>query len=321
VVFARDAHATLLKKALPRPSEIVRSTDELRDAVKAGGVVLFVSHDRLAQLDPELRALPVVAILDGQPRGEGVRLAVDLLAQHRWLAHIMFTASLTQTRAPVHLASLLERLAEESDDLLLGSLGIGRTAWLATPSRRMARFERMRQFFASHDVPTRAMPLIEEVAEELVMNALYDAPAEAGFFAPRDRTEDFELPVDRACEISYGVADGLAFVRLRDPFGALSRQRIVESLRRCAGKNVTPDVSRGGAGMGLWRVFTAACIVSITVVPRRLTEMLVGIALHGKSADRQLQAVHMFFSPHADDLAFAPDRGLLEDSITFTRVA
>jgi hypothetical protein len=139
---------------------------------------------------------------------------------------------------------------------------------------------------------------IYDIAEELVMNALYNAPSEAGYFKqPVSRTEDVTLPFERACEVSYGLEGENAFVRLRDPFGALRHERLIEVLARCKARSVELDESRGGAGLGMWRVFSTATTVMITVVPGRMTDILVRIALTPGRSAKQLLAADLFFLP------------------------
>jgi hypothetical protein len=136
------------------------------------------------------------------------------------------------------------------------------------------------------------------------MNALYDAPFEAGYFKKSvSRDQDVELPQDRACEISYGVERGQPFVRVRDPFGALSRERLLDVLDRCNDKEVRLDESRGGAGLGMWRVLTAASTVTITVVPRKVTDIVVTFPL------KRVSALHLYLEDRRKDveLAESPD--------------
>jgi hypothetical protein len=151
------------------------------------------------------------------------------------------------------------------------------------------------------------------------MNALYNAPTEAGFFkVPVSRTEDVSLPLEHACEITYGVEDGNAFVRLRDTFGALRRDRLVEVLNRCSNAaGVKLDESRGGAGLGVWRVFLAATTIAITVIPGRLTDITVRLAPKQGRSVKQLLAVHLFFLPEpVETPQFDHDSSLVDHSIT-----
>jgi hypothetical protein len=86
---------------------------------------------------------------------------------------------------------------------------------------------------------------------------------------------------------------------VRDPFGSLTRARLVEVLHRCARTDmgVEVDETMGGAGLGLWRIFSAASFVAISVVDRRYTEFLVGIGKRVASAARPF-AFHLFFRGH-----------------------
>jgi hypothetical protein len=220
-----------------------------------------------------------------------------------------------------------ERLASGCEEDMIGETGVGRVALLASASRRETRFERMREFFAKHGISARTITSINDVVEELVTNALYDAPSEAGFFErPIPRTEDVDLPAERACEITYGIDDGSVFLRVRDTFGALTRSRLLAVLNRCSAVEVPLDESRGGAGLGMWRVLSAVSTVAITVVPGSHTEILVGIATsQGRMVAKQLQAFHLFFRPALRELApaFVPDEDLstFDQSISLVLVA
>lgn len=319
------AHAHLVRAGVPKITQ-VNSTKQLRAILARHRAVVFADTSILPELGPI--DAPVIAILDCKD-GEALQASVRLLAAHPWLSHVITVSMLTAPHASQYVATLLERLTSNiTRDMLAG--GKGRVALLASASRRNARFDRIREFFSNLSLSERTIGSILEVSEELVMNALYDAPAEAGYFQrPRERVEDVNLPAELACEISYGIENDIVFVRLRDPFGALSRERLFEVLARCTTgqHDVTLDESRGGAGLGLWRVFSIASTVAITVVPGSLTDVLVGIRIKdGRGARKQLQAIHLFFankSEYYESLAIIPgdDHALLDQSITLILVA
>jgi hypothetical protein len=289
-------------------------------AAKRAPVVAFVDFDLLPQVEGATTNLAIVGIIDETLAG-----AIRSLNSFPWLSHLVTTTMLSTPLARAHLTTLLERLAFGPEQQVLGATGIGRVALLTSSTRREARFERMREFFTTHGVSPRTISTISDVAEELVTNALYDAPAEAGYFKSTvPRSEDVELPPEHACEISYGIEQGNVFVRIRDPFGALTRTRLLGVLNRCNATGVSLDESRGGAGLGLWRVFSAASTIAITVIPGRLTDILVRLETKkSRSTGKQLRAVHMFFPvDHSLDGArgrFAADHDydLMDDSFTF----
>lgn len=159
----------------------------------------------------------------------------------------------------------------------------------------------MGEFFESKGVSGRTVGLLRDAAEELLTNAFYDAPVAAGVVEkPIPRTQDVSLPSESGCDMVYGCSDDLAVVRVRDPFGSLSRTRVVEVLTRCArkGMQVEVDESMGGAGLGLWRIVSVASFVAISVVNHHHTDFLVGIGKRAAAGPRPF-AFHLFFKDAA----------------------
>jgi hypothetical protein len=318
LVLVKEQHANLLRELLPGSVECITSVTDARKLASTA-TLLFIDLELIDQLDVSSLRTQVVGLTESDQLGE----IVSSLTQRNGLSHVLSTRMLETPRARAHLEDLVER-AYSGNPFALGRIkgeGIARVALLARASKRQQRFDRMNDFFSKNGVSSRSVSALLEIAEELVMNALYDAPLEAGFFTQaQQRVDDVELPLELACEISYGIEDGVAFVRVRDPFGGLSRSRLVQVLSRCNNGDVQLDVSRGGAGLGLWRVFSQASTVSITVIPKSLTEVRVGIAIKRKAGGK-LEATHLYFVPaseHYESLAVIPDddHGLVDQSIT-----
>ncbi len=320
VVFAGEGHAALLRAALPVACVVVTSATELIAEAAKPGAIVFVDCDLLYQIEGEVLYVPIVGILD-EPIAKNLPRMVRSLDVFPWLSHLLSVTMLESAFATAHLAMLLERLPCGPPPEQLGASGVGRMALLARASRREARFDRMRDFFAMHGLSVKTIATLTDVAEELVTNALYDAPVEAGFFEQAiPRTEDVSLPPERACEISYGVEDDKLFVRLRDTFGALRRGRLLDVLNRCSTNAVKLDESRGGAGLGLWRIFAAASTITITVIPGSLTDIQVTFATitKGGRLAKQLLAVDLFFVSERTRAAELTDEEheLVDQSIT-----
>ncbi len=328
VAYSREPRASCLSSVAPRPVVKVRSAAELMvEVARRHRVVVFIDADLLAQLGSQRITFPVVAIIEDQTNA-ALPKAVKMFAAYPWISHCISAAMLMTLDANKYLGSLLDRLLAHKNEHVLGASGVGRVALLARASRREERFERMQQFFKKHKLNSRALTALAEVAEELVMNALYDAPLEAGHFKQAvPRTDDVNLPDERACEISYGVEGDHAFVRLRDTFGALQKSRLLEVLVRCSGAaDVQLDESRGGAGLGLWRVFSVASSIIVTVVPGSVTDILVNVAIANGKLVKQLTAINLFFTPPKkedwlDDLALSDRPALFDQSVTLVHVA
>jgi len=311
VLYMADAEAARLADRL---SSSVRATNRraFGAALKRTNTIGFVDAALLPSLAGDAVGGPVVAVLMTSVRQEILAQTIELLSTYPWLSHVVSAALYEKPFARKHLHNLLEQLEHGSDH----TARVGRVAMLARASRRNARFDRMLEFFEGHGVTGRTLGNLGDVAEELVMNALYDAPRESGYLREAvSRTEDIELPPDRACEIGYGIKDECAFIRVRDPFGSLDRARLLQVLSRCRTKTVELDESRGGAGLGWWRMMSLATSVSITVVPTQLTNITISLAL--QPGPKHLVATHLHFTPVALAEPFDVDSLLLADKLMF----
>lgn len=299
---------------------VVSSLGEFLNATSSIGAVGFVDLNLIPQLTPDAPYIPIVALTDNM-----LREMIGALEEWPWLSHLLATSLLASPLAAPYLAMLMDELeswpARRIAGVGVGVGGVGRASLVANSSRRAARVERMVAFFLKHGISERTTALLSDAAEELIANALYDAPFEAGYFKKAmPRTEDVDLPPNFACEISYGVDDSNVFLRVRDPFGALSRGRVISVLERCSKPDVVPDESRGGAGLGLWRVFSAASTIAITVVSRRLTDILVGIASNyggSRAAGKRLLGVHLSFNSNSDE-SVPVDEDALDHSVAIS---
>jgi len=241
---------------------------------------------------------PVVVICD-----EPIQTAIGLLHSHPWISHVVSAAMLQHALAEEHLENVLRTFTTSQPRLLdwLGPTVTGRRIRMTHASKRAARIDRMSTFFDARGVGSRTLQLLRDTAEELLTNAFYDAPVAAGAMkAPVSRTQDVALPSDSACDLAYGCRDDLAIVRVRDPFGSLSHRRLVDVLSRCSRTDmkVEVDETMGGAGLGMWRVFSAASFVGVSVVKDRYTEILVGVAKKTAPGPRPF-AFHLYFKDSA----------------------
>lgn len=315
VAVGDEAWVPTLRTALPFPVQLVKPADVPHGSP---GSVVFVGANHLHELDDP--GVPVVCMLDGK---DTLPKIVSTLGQTPWVSHYASTTLLARPFGARHVDLLVKQLVGAKTRHATES--VGRIALLTEAAKRESRFERMRELFERCKMSSRTVEKLHDVYEELVTNALYDAPYEAGYFhAPVPRTESVVLPIELACQISYGVENGVAFLRVRDPFGALTMRRLLDVFERCLREQAHLDESRGGAGLGMWRVFSAASTIAINVIPGALTE--VSVRIENGSRKQPLLAADFHFAPAA--ACDAPvvgrvdgDLGLLDHSVTLVRVA
>jgi len=295
----RIVRQRLASSGLAARTTYVTSARELADAAHPRKTVVFLDRTTipLAAEVADVTALgPVIAICD-----EPLQTAISWLQPRPWLSHVVSAAMLEHPLADEHLENVLRTMATANKPRLLDWLGptiTGRRIRLTHASSRGARLEKMTDFFEHNGVGARTLQQLRDAAEELLTNAFYDAPVAAGALKqPVPRTQDIALPDESACDLAYGCRDDLAIVRVRDPFGSLSRRRLVEVLSRCARSDmqVEVDETMGGAGLGMWRIFSGASFVSVLVAKNRHTEVLVGITKRAAAGPRPF-AFHFFFN-------------------------
>ncbi|MBF0350551.1 MAG: response regulator [SAR324 cluster bacterium] len=139
------------------------------------------------------------------------------------------------------------------------------------------------------------------VAEELLMNAIYDAPSDAmgkALYNHLPRTVPVELKPEEQGLFRYACDGLLLSVSVEDPFGGLGRQTILEYLKSCyEGRAGSLNKDKGGAGRGLFQIIEASDLVVINVKQGVKTEVISIFNLDpGKSKNEKNTSLHYFYA-------------------------
>ena len=132
---------------------------------------------------------------------------------------------------------------------------------------------------------------IANVADELMMNALYDAPGD-------------DLPVRgggraRRAELRWGADDRVIAISVADTFGALRQRDVIDHVRRARSERGRPrpesDAQRG-AGLGLYLVVANVASLVFNVEAGRRTEVvcLFDRTRAGRPAASSVRSLHVF---------------------------
>ncbi len=120
---------------------------------------------------------------------------------------------------------------------------------------------------------------VGEVAHEMLMNAMYDAPVDE-YGQQRyahDRKQDIALDAKDVPTVRFGTDGVQLALQVVDPFGRLERRHVLEGIERGrAGStkdDAVIDVSGGGAGLGLARIYGLSSVLVADVDPGRYTSM------------------------------------------------
>ncbi len=154
------------------------------------------------------------------------------------------------------------------------------------------------RYAIEQNVRSRIIGSITEVLDEMIMNVIYDAPTDGRgrhIYAHRSRTEHVVLTPKQAATLSYVHHDGLFGLSMADPFGSLTRDKVVYYLRKCYGRGSDQiDTKKGGAGLGIFKIFDNVNQLVINISPGRRTEFLVFISTRGNEFKNRAQSFNLF---------------------------
>jgi len=154
-------------------------------------------------------------------------------------------------------------------------------------------------FAETMDLGGEKLRRVELATEELLMNALYDAPRNVGGLprnAHLDRRLSVALGADETIQMRYGCDGQTLAVSVADPFGSLSKRAVTERLRKVADGVPRPHPGVAGAGLGLVMAYSVANQLIFTVSPGRLTEVTAVLHVAGtnRAAQERGTAVHFY---------------------------
>lgn len=144
---------------------------------------------------------------------------------------------------------------------------------LATTEDRLEAVEAVRNFCARLQSSRHAASMAQ-LADELMMNAMFDAPVDEKGHArySHRRQERIQLEGRERPVLSFGSDGARIVIAVSDRYGRLARESVFRGLHRGLTTG-TMDTSGGGAGLGLLLVHQAAQVVFFDVVPAQLTQV------------------------------------------------
>jgi hypothetical protein len=288
--------STPLRRALRRTLNAAGSQVEFQDVVdgnEAGAALVFIDKATRRGLSGEsLDALERLVVLGDSLEDAEV---VEML-RRRGLNHVISDADDPDDT----------ELVVTSVKLLSGDLfGLEKyLAWgVKVADRAITTYEDKREALLAVTAHAREVgarrPLIariESVVDELLMNALYDAPA-ARHGLPAD-TRAGQPAADARAQLRW-AGDGRYFaVSVQDDFGELHKESILDHLERARRERGRPRSSDevGGAGLGLYFILSSVTRFIANIEPGRRTEVvcLFDLKQSGRDAETCARSLHVF---------------------------
>ncbi len=131
------------------------------------------------------------------------------------------------------------------------------------------------QFAEQMGVRRKYREALEQVLDEMLMNALYDAPVDEHgkpIFAEIPTRTRVSLRIEQKAVVQYACDGKQLAVAVRDAFGRLERATVLRYLHKCLHSEQQIDRKVGGAGLGLYLITSSATEVYFNVLPGVATE-------------------------------------------------
>lgn len=152
-------------------------------------------------------------------------------------------------------------------------------------------------FAEESKIRSRLRQGIGQVCEELLMNALYDAPVDesgAQVFAEIDPHDRVATCSPRPVSIRYAATETQFAIAVRDRYGRLAKNTIIAYINKCLTSDNQIDRKTYGAGLGLYIVANAAASYVVNVAYDIATEV---ICTFDRKSKIPLRLVGVFIHP------------------------
>ena len=210
------------------------------------------------------------------------------------IAHILGWPSFTSMPRPWELLLATRMLLSPEDPAphVMDLVSYGASSLKLSPessSDRDRAVEMVDSWLKQAQISPRAASRAAEVAHELLMNAMYDAPVDA-FGQKRfamDRRQDLSLAPSEAPVLRLASDGMLLALQVSDPFGRLERHQLLAGILRglSSSEQASLDTRGGGAGLGLHRVYAAGIATVAEVRPAEYTKITCALDLDTNPRD------------------------------------
>ena len=156
-------------------------------------------------------------------------------------------------------------------------------------------------FAREHNLGSYVSRLIFSITEELLMNAIYDAPVKEGvpIYNHLPRTTTINLQPHEYPTLSYGF-DGISFgIAISDPFGAINKKTFFDHIKKSITRKTSSLLIKnegGGAGLGILKILHSCHSFICNVENKKQSEFIA--VINTKSLPRDLskvnRSVHFF---------------------------
>jgi len=145
---------------------------------------------------------------------------------------------------------------------------------------------------------------LEQVVDELLMNAMYDAPAARKGHTTSEQMDEVRDGRAEDVTLRFGCDGRYLVVSATDRYGELRKNDIFQHLARAREERAPKEDRRNGAGLGLYIVLSSVNRFIANIDPGRQTEVVCVFDLmqSGRDVENVAKSVHVF-DKHSREVA------------------
>ena len=159
----------------------------------------------------------------------------------------------------------------------LGSGHVVRRCRVRSFEQRRDALDELEQYAREARLRSSVRRQAVQVAEELLMNAMYQAPVDDDgerLFEDLSPSRRIKEQTPRPVSLGYAVKDQSMFISVMDHYGSFRRETLGHYLLRCTTEDVQIEDKKLGAGLGLYIVVTSSSRLVINVQPGAFSEFV-----------------------------------------------
>ncbi len=152
---------------------------------------------------------------------------------------------------------------------------------------------------------------VEQCLDEMLMNALYDAPVDSAgkqMFADVPTKTRISLRMEQKAIVQYACDGNMFAMSVRDSFGALKGETVVKYLDKCLHAAQQIDRKAGGAGLGLYIISSSSTQFLVNLYPGVATEAICTFDLNAPKVQLKEFGIFSERIDAAGRLAAGPSR-------------
>ncbi|MGE0762142.1 MAG: cyclic nucleotide-binding domain-containing protein [Bdellovibrionales bacterium] len=281
--------------------DIVGSMDEARDKLDQNFDILFVDSTMLELAGAAVVKNPNTKLV--LMTSEPVPKYLPDLMKLTFMPNIVSRSDEDRTFTIKNIMTTMTKLISQDLFGLEKYLAWGveaHTSPVTHSNDRTKLIHEMEQYFESLGIRRTNRERMAVVCEELLMNAIYDAPADSSgksLYNHLPRTVEVSLAPEHHGKFRYATDGMFCAVSVEDPFGALSGTTILKYLQSCYGGEAgTYNKQKGGAGRGLHQIVENSDLVVFNIQPGRRTEVIALFNVDPKANPIDYPTFHLFIS-------------------------